>query len=520
MIFQSIFGKSKTTQLREELRAVSSNEEFLRERLADLEMALEDVTYQRLNAETDREFSREGLRRIMALSRLMFLKNPLINRAVTLQSTYVWGQGCTVQSTDETVQAIIDAFWKDDRNECELTGHQARMMKEQDLQVLGNLFFALFTAPDGSTVVRTLPAEEVLEIVCNPDDAKEPWFYRRTWTASALDILTGVSTPVTRTAWYPDFRYEPTERPERIGEAPVMWDSPVYHVRVGGLSDMRFGLPETYQAQDWAKAYNVFLENWSTIVQAYARFAFKLTTKGGKAGIAAAKTRFGTTMGVAGSAESNPPPQTAAMFIGSEGTDMQPVKTAGATTSADDARRLLLMVCAAFGMPESFFGDVSVGNLATAKSLDRPTELKFRDRQMLWADVLTTILKYVVKMSRGVQRIDEVLITVTFPPILEHDIAEQMGAIVAGATLNGSALASTIDRETLSKLVLNALSVPNVQEVLDELKAQWAEEDARKAEMAANLPTPGGKQPPADPVAEAVRNLSEAIEALRAKVAA
>mgnify|MGYP000213869178 FL=1 len=154
--------------------------------------------------------------------------------------------------------------------------------------------------------------------------------------------------------------------------------------------------------------------------------------------------------------------------------------------------------------------------MATTES----TELKFRDRQMLWADVLTTILKYVVKMSRGVQRIDEVLITVTFPPILEHDIAEQMGAIVAGATLNGSALASTIDRETLSKLVLNALSVPNVQEVLDELKAQWAEEDARKAEMAANLPTPGGKQPPADPVAEAVRNLSEAIEALRAKVAA
>ena len=51
------------------------------------------------------------------------------------------------------------------------------------------------------------------------------------------------------------------------------------------------------------------------------------------------------------------------------------------------------------------------------------------------------------------------------------------------------------------------------------LKAQWAEEDATKAEMAAQMQP--AVDPNADPaVAEAVRNLSEAISALRAKVAA
>lgn len=520
-ILESMFGPSPE-QVR--LREVEANERWLSERLADLELALEDVNYQRLAAESQREFSREGLGRIMALSRLMFLKNPLINRAVTLQAIYVWGQGCTITSTDENVQATIDAFLKDDRNEVELTGHQARTMKEQDLQVLGNLFFAFFSSPaDGSTVVRTLPAEEVQEIITNPEDVKEPWFYKRTWTASTLNITSGVSQQESWTVWYPDFRYEPADKPATIGGNPVMWDSPVYHVRVGGLSDMRFGLPETYQAQDWAKAYNVFLENWSTIVQAYARFAFKVTTKGGKAGIAAAQSKLGTTLATNGSPERNPPPQTASMFIGGESTDLQPVKTSGATTSADDARRLLLMVCAGFGMPESFFGDVSVGTLATAKSLDRPTELKFRDRQELWKSILITILRYVCARSKSAANgrlrqvnNEEIPIEVSFPPILEHDIAEQMAAIVSGATLNGSPNANTMDRETLSKLVLGALGVPDVQAVLDRMQAIWDEEDARKADAAANLP-PGGNpaQAQPDPVVEAVRDLHRAIEALR-----
>lgn len=510
--------------LTEQLRQLANNEELLREGLAELELAIDAQGWQRMFGEFDREFSRSGLRDIMKISRLMFLKNPLVNRAVTLQAIYVWAQGVQITSTDEDVQTVVDAFWQDERNQAELTAHQARTMKEQDLQVLGNLFFALFTSvSDGATVIRTLPPEEIDEIICNPEDAKDPWYYKRTWTAPVVNFGSGVTTLKTQTAYYPDIRYSSEERPATIGGKPVMWDSPVYHVRVGGLSDMQFGVPETYQAIDWARAYNQFLENWSTIVAAYSRFAFKLTSKGGKAGIAAAKTRIGTTYGSGGSGETNPPPVTGATFIAGEGTDITPVKTSGATTSADDARRLLLMVCAGFGMPESFFGDVSVGTLATAKSLDRPTELKFRDRQELWKSILDTILQYVVARSKsaangkmrlvGKQSAERAPIEIYFPPILEHDITEQMNAIVTGATLNGSTLADTMDRETLSKLVLNALGVPNAREIIDLLKAQWEAEDAQADDAQT--------APPVDPdVAEAVRGLREAIDALRSKVAA
>jgi hypothetical protein len=487
--------QSEASLLREAVQQLEGNEMLLRERLAELELAIEDEGWRRLVFDGEREFTREGLRKIMRLSRLMFLKNPLVNRAVTLQSIYVWGQGCTVTSTDEGIQALVDDFLKDERNQTELTSHQARTMKEQDLQVLGNLFFVFFSALDsGSTVVRTIPAEEIDEIITNPNDRREPWFYRRTWQASTLDVTTGVVKTENRIAYYPDFRFTPGEALAAIGGNPVLWDSPVYHVRVGGLSDMQFGLPETYQAMDWARAYNVFLENWSKIVQAYARFAFQISTKGGRPGIAAAKTRLNTTMNT-GVSETNPPTQTGGFFIAGEGTDLQPIRTAGATTKADDARRLLLMICSAFGMPESFFGDVSVGNLATAKSLDRPTELKFRDRQELWKSVLITIIRYVVTRSRGavngrlrlVGPQQEVPIEVNFPPILEHDVAEQMAAITSGATLGGSPKADTIDDDTLSKLILTALGVQDVDAALAAVAKQRTDNQKRADALAKQI---------------------------------
>lgn len=519
-------------RLRESSQQHADNESLLMERLADLELAIEDADWRRLSAQGDREFSRQGLQDIMRMSRLMFLKNPLVNRAVSLQAIYVWAQGVTVSSSDEKVQVVLDEFMKDEKNMVELTGHQARTMKEQDLQVLGNLYFAFFSALDtGNVVVRTIPAEEVWEIITNPEDRREAWFYKRTWMVDEFDLGSGATTSKQRTAYYPDMSYEPAEadRVPMIAGNQVMWDTPIYHVRVGGLSDMKFGVPETYQATDWARAYNSFLEDWATIVRAYARFAWKLTAAGGKAGIAAGKAKLDSTLGTAGSPERNPPSVAGSTFVTAGTADMAPIKTAGATTSAEDGRRLLLQVCAAFGFPESFFGDVSVGTLATAKSLDRPTELKFRDRQELWKSILVKILTYVVQRSRGAangrlrvvggKQAEAIPIDVAFPPILEHDIAEQMGAIVAGATLNGSPSASTIDDETLSRLILSALNVPNINDVLDLVAKQREENAARAEEIAAQT---ADTQPVAKDaqVAESLRDLVSAMDRLKGKLAA
>lgn len=481
---------------------------LLTERLAELEDATQG--WDQINGASEREFSREFLRRITALSRLMFLKNPLINRPVSLQSYYVFGQGLNIAARHPAVNAVIQSFLDDPKNKPELTSQQAREMKEQTLQTDGSLFFVLFTNPStGRVRVRSIVVDEIDDIITNPDDSRESWYYRRIWTQRGFDSATGFSTVQSRTAYYPDWRYRPSSKPSTIGGNPVEWTAPVYQIKVGGLDGMKFGVPETYAALDWARAYKSFLEDWATIVRAYSRFAWKATTPGGARGVAAARSRLSTTIGADDRTERNPPPTTGATFVAAagSGSDLAPIRTAGATTSADDGRRMLLMVAAAVGLPESFFGDVSVGTLATAKSLDRPTELKFRSRQTLWADVHQDLLGYVVDQAvvaplgplngtvtndaEGERVITLAInpetsepmdrnITVEFPPILEHSVTETINAIVSAGTLDGKTLAVPgLDfQKLITRLTLQALGVEDMDELLETLFPDPADGDA------------------------------------------
>jgi hypothetical protein len=462
---------------------------YLTERLLELELALENQDWTRMTWESGQEFSREGLRRIAELSRLMYLKNPLIRRGVRVQADYVFAQGVTIRCIDPAVNEFLQEFIDDERNQVGLFGHEALLSKERSLQLHGNLFLTLFTNKvTGRVVVRTIPAAQIDEIISDPQDQQTPWYYKRSWNEKQFDIGSGLSTPVPRQAYYPDWRYMPTAKPRSIGGQPVMWDAPIYHVAVGGLDDMQFGVSEAYPGLDWAKAYKSFLEDWATITRAYSRFAFSLTTKGGTRGVAAAKSTLATTFGNGGvGIETNPPPVTGATFISSDGVKLDPIRTSGATTKMEDGRRLLLMVAASQGLPETFYGDVSVGTLATAESLDRPTELSFSSRQQLWKTILKAVCRYALSVMvraprSGLQGVvtvkddgtPEVMvrdadgqmvtpdIIVEFPPLVEHSTVDMIDAIIKASS-------KLPDQRLIASLLLSALGVADIDEVLERM---------------------------------------------------
>jgi hypothetical protein len=472
--------------------------ELLTERLAELELALEDVGWVRLGMEGEREFSREGLDRITQIARYSYLKNPLINRGVEVQRLYVFGQGVNIRAEDEQVNEVVQAFLAANRSEFRQSALGA---KEVELQVAGNLFTAIFSnIATGEVRVRSVPAEEIRDIVTNPDDRGEPWFYLRAWNDARnrrQEVL------------IPDWQYDPAAKPATYAvggqNRSVDWSVRIHHVKVGGFAHMRFGVPEVFSGLDWSRAYKEFLEDWATIVRSYARFAWKRKTPGGKAGVAAAKAKMNTGVG-ASLYDTNPPPVAGAMAIMSEGSDLQPIRTAGATTSAEDGRRMLLMVAAAMGLPETFFGDASVGSLATAKSLDRPTELKFRDRQSLWEDWLKELIQYAIERAMAAPSgplpvmLDEKArhLDVDFPPVLERDIDRTIGAIVTSATLDGKALAGTMDLPTVSRMLLTALGEDDVDEILAALFPEGWEDRQAGTEAQESF-------------VEAVRTLREAV---------
>jgi len=485
-------------QIHETLQQTELSNEILTERLAELELALEDANWMRLMFEGEHEFTREGLRKIVDLARMMYIKNPLIKRGVMVKALYIWAQGVNVKYKNPDLNKVLQDFWDDPKNKVELTGHQAQMLKQVDYEVVSNIFFVFFTQPsDGRVQVRSLPFEEITDIICDPEDSKTPRYYVRKWTEKKFNESTGRYNTRQRTAYYPDWNYTPKNKPTKIGNMEVMWDTPVYHVKTGGMSGWKFGVSQVYAAIDWARAYKEFLEDVASLMRAYSKFAWKRMTKGGKKAIAAERAKMASTLMSGGdSAETNPPPVTGAMAILGEGTDLQPMQVRGASISPDDGRRLLLMVAAAEGLPETYFGDVSVGTFATAKTMDRPTELMMKEGQTTWTNIFRDIFNFMIlqtmKATSGNKEIKSLgkvvkvendgiieekiewrnpltaMLDIDFPPILEKDIQTSVQAIVTALTLNGQQL-TLLDEQTATRLILKAIAEDDVDEIMAEL---------------------------------------------------
>lgn len=479
-------------------RAYASDVLTLTERLTELELELENNQWMRMTDRAERDFSRQGLREIARTARLTFLKNPLINRAVTVQSHYVFGQGIEISAEHPTVNDVLQDFIDDTGNQDAFTSQQAQMELDQQLTIDGNLFFALFPNPaTGSVKIRLLPFDEIEEIITNPDDRQDPWFYKRAWTQHSLNFESGLLQSQQVTAYYPDWRYNPDTKPKTIGGKDVLWQSPVAHRRVGGLRDMLWGVPEIYPAVDWAIAYKGLLENDATRARALTRIATILSQQNSTpASRAKAQTLLGTTIGIADgmAIEHNPPATTGATMITGQGTDYKATNLSGATLPPDHARPLRLMVAAGTGLPETFFGDASVGNFATSKTLDRPTELKFTTRREFWRDFWLDLANYLIDWSAKAQngRLPAQTITdafgqhqlvlandpqtgepiernvrAEFPPIMEHDKATEVAAIVSAYTTNGQAASGLIDAQTATRMLLTVLDINDIDEVMD-----------------------------------------------------
>lgn len=491
---------------------LAESDRALIESIYELEQPLEAEGWRRLTTEAQYEFSPRGRWLLYQIARLMYLKNPLIRRGVEVKVIYVWGLGWSIKCDEDIVNDVIQEFMDDARNAVELTSQQARESKERTQQIKGNTFFVFFpNKSTGLVRVRTILAEEIVDIICDPEDAKTPWFYKRVWQDQEFDPGSGNVSPKEKTAYYPDWHYE-DQIPDAIGNQPVMKDTPVYHVKTGGTDDMKFGIPEFYPAIDWAQAAKKQLEDWATVRRALSQFAMKLNTTRGPRGVAAAKARLGTTIGPS-TFETNPPSLPGSTFISTEGTDIKAFESRGAQPNPDEGRRLWLMACMVFGVPETFFGDADLGNHATAKTLDRPTELLMRGRQTFWIEVFQQIFSYVIDWSirapsgllSGSQMLDRngdlkwVLeddpttgeplsrhVDIHFQDILEQEATARVQAIVQAATLGNAqgVPAGTIAPKDVSMMLLAALGVDDLDEVMARMFPEPDEGDALPGDTA------------------------------------
>ena len=391
-----------STRLVREGLALKENPITSQGAFGDIELALQNVEWRREINLSWLEFSRWGIQQIMLISRLYYIKNPLIRRAIDISAAYVFGRGYEVSSDDDDANEVLQEFFEANRA---TLGQIALVELEKRKYYDGNLFFAFFadTADKGTVQVRDIDATEIQDILCNPEDADDPWFYKREWTQRIPNLSNGTVQSQSQARWYPAIGYvdKAKDKPDKMGGVEIAWDVPVLHRKCGKVSKWRFGCPLIYPAIDWAKAAKRFLEHCNTVKAALAQIALKVTTKGGQQAIEGTKQQLQTSVGPTSSLwDQNPSAVAGSVFVSGPGTNLEMFNTRGGGGDMNEVRPLVRMVAMCVGIPETFFSDTDVGQLATATSLDRPTELNFQEKQEAWREDLVIIANWVLKTSK------------------------------------------------------------------------------------------------------------------------
>lgn len=481
-----------TVEIREQLRQERANSDYFSESIAELERGLYERGYQRLTASALVEFSAAALIQMRAICRLFGIKNPLVKRGLALRVAYVWGQGVEIAARangkgkaagEQDVQAVVGAFLDDEGNARAATGSAARARLENALGTDGEVFFGCVTRPmTGDVQIRVVLADEIADVISNPDDRSEPWFYKRVWTQKTTDQATGSTEQKSRTVYYPALGYRPAVRWRSIGGFPVQWDTPILHVYVNAPEGWDRGIPDAYAAIDWAKAYKDFLEDWALLMRSLSRYAWKATTPGSKSFQVRRAVDQRPSRSVTGE-----PNSAGATAIMSADVALEAISKSGATIDAESGRPLAMMVASALGVPVTMLlsDPGQTGARATAETLDQPTELEMSLRRELWTEAYRRLLRYVIAESvrapqgklKGKIKRDPFTgrETVTLDGGTDDTIdivwpaLDQVTPDILIKAISEAAGVGVIPPEQLARLLLQALGVRDVDAILDEL---------------------------------------------------
>lgn len=430
------------------------------------------------------EFSPEGLRQLRSVCKLFSIKNPLIKRGLSLRAAYVWALGVniTARATGENpgeqdVTKVINDFLDNANNRREFCGSQARIELEAGgFGTDGEIFLALFTRPlTGTVQVVSIPADEIWDVITNPNNSDEAWYYHRRWEEQRGDGSGAINM---REVLHPALNYRPDFRPTSLRGVEVRWDAPILHTAVNRPTAWRRGIPDCYAAIDWARAYKTFLEDWATLMRALAQYAWQTNVPGDRAGAmrrrlqAPTENSRGEVVTKAGSTAILPPD-----------IALQAVSKTGATFDAESGRPLAAMAASALEVPVTMLmsDPGQAGARSVAETLDQPTKLPMQLRQKLWTETYRTVLDYVIKEAvrapkgalsgkivldeYGVEKVEldgdtDPGVNIQWPDMDQGDLAKRVDAIVKAHATN------TVPQNVTLLLLGQALNVPGIEAII------------------------------------------------------
>lgn len=372
------------------------------------DLALEDEGWINLSGVTGDVITSSERITNLKLSRLYATKDPMGKQAIRLWTDYTFGSGMAWDTEDEGAKKALNGFWDSPANQSVLSARGQRKSSDK-LLIDGEVFFAIFLGANGSATIRRIDPLEITEIITDPDDKEDVRFYRRLWSDAQSQPHETIyrSTTNIKNEATPDMYGKSTKKND---------DALIYHLTYNTTTQR--GNPLLLPALIWMKYHTKFLSSRIAIMLALARFALKTKVKSGQAAVDAIKAK---THG-----KDIPAGSTLVENLGAETTVMK--QETGASAAYQDGRMIKLMISAAVGIPEQYFGDISIGNLATAKTVELPMMKMFQSYQKVWEDTYQDIDEVILAHNQVAP--DKWYIDRDFPAIAPADVAQAATALV------------------------------------------------------------------------------------------
>ena len=412
------------------------------------ELKLEDAGWLSLSGTSSDVITAADRITNLQLSRLYAAKDPLGAQSIRLWTDYTFGTGITwsVDEENKQTKAVMDAFWDSRVNQSVLSSSGQRKCSKK-LLIDGEIFFAIFLGKESS--IRTIDPLEITEIITDPDDIDNEMFYRRTWTNSQAQSLSKVyrSYSNIKNVSAKDSLGKDVKQSEGA-------DAVIYHLTYNTTTQR--GNPLLLPALDWIKYYRRFLASRIAVALALARFAWRTKVTGGQAAVNAIKAKTHEKEVNAGST-----------IVENMGSDTQQIRMdSGASAAYQDGKMIKYQVCSAVGIPEQYFGDISTGNLATAKTVELPMFKMFQSYQSVWRDAYKTINEIVLEWNKVPP--DKWYVDLDFPAIAPEDVLAAATALVQVV----SVMPDLAYSDDVKQIALMIIGVNDPAEVLEQISQE------------------------------------------------
>jgi len=391
----------------------------------------------------------------------------------------------------DPVSAWWGEFWGATRNRPWLGSHRRYLLSDK-LLTDGEYWLIVFTnKATGRSTLRLVPCDEITEIVTSPDDPDMGLWYKREYTDT---------NNVRQCVYYRDWKVPPPDVDE---ESPLLVveaddalpsdavradlqnpDVDVCAIHVAYEIVEGRGSPLLSSSVYWLIQYEDFAQDLMSLAAANATYARWLQHKGGSRATGALQQLLNSSLvagGASGTGETNPRPIAGSTAISNEAVDMREAPISRAASEATSTRDMAAAMAAfGAGLFPHWWGLGDAYRLATATAMEVPLLRNFERYQAFWRSVFTDLVNVVLDQAARYGGLDSPQdsrdVDTSMRALLDTDLGQFASAI--------QAFADYLPEDMIRRLALQALNVPNAEDILEQVDVDAATQDQAAERLA------------------------------------